>query len=169
MMTKEEIMEKIRSKSIVGESDDDCYLFTGALNNGHGIINIDGKNYRVHKLVQCLENNFHIMDDTIQVNHKCKNRNCWNPKHTYIGTQLENVLDRQQSPHAVSGAWGNSLNNKFKTHCPHGHEYTIANTQLQKSRTGFYRKCRECARLSKNFNGGERKLPEGQYYSSKKR
>jgi len=57
----------------------------------------------------------------------CPHRRCVNPAH--LEPVTTSINQRRQGAHA--------------THCPHGHEYTLANTHYQAGRS---RQCRACAR-----------------------
>ncbi len=131
-------------------SDEHCYVYNGPLSSGYGVISIDGIVYKVHRLSAAIFHNLDLNDETQQVNHKvgCPNRNCWCPDHIYVGTQKQNMEDKQQTDKAVTGLWGNALNQTKRTHCPKGHEYTPENTRIQAGTNK--RQCRECARLSKS-------------------
>jgi HNH endonuclease len=73
-------------------------------------------------------------DNKIFVCHKCDNPRCVNPKHLFLGSNSDNVLD------AVSKGlhWQTR-----KTHCPKGHEYSKENTLIQGG--GRRRVCRTCS------------------------
>ncbi len=69
----------------------------------------------------------------IQVNHLCDTPPCILPWHLYLGTQANNIDDRERA--------GNNANTR-KTHCPRGHPYNEANTYLWAGT----RRCRVCNR-----------------------
>lgn len=70
------------------------------------------------------------------IDHLCRNVGCVNPQH------LEPV------PHGVNLLRGNTVNamNAAKTHCKHGHEFTVENTYIRPD-TGC-RMCKACNRES---------------------
>lgn len=67
--------------------------------------------------------------------HSCDVPTCVNPDHLSLGTNNDNIADRDAKGRNY---WRN------KTHCKHGHEYTEANTMRVKCRSGTQRICRQC-------------------------
>ncbi len=65
----------------------------------------------------------------LELDHLCRNRGCCNPLHLEAVTHAENMR---------RGYWG------AKTHCPRGHAYDEANTQINSINGG--RQCRTCIR-----------------------
>jgi hypothetical protein len=84
----EKLWEKIKVKS-----KDECWEWVGSLYpGGYGIIKINCKNYRTHRLAYELTygpilNNLHVL-------HKCDNKKCCNPNHLFLGTHKDNMKDR---------------------------------------------------------------------------
>lgn len=70
-----------------------------------------------------------------EIDHKCKNRSCVNPRHLEAVTHTENMRRA-----------GLNLGrfNRQKTHCKRGHEYTPGNTRIQASGSKRMRKCKAC-------------------------
>lgn len=95
--------------------------------SGYGMIRVDGRTLKAHRFVA---------GNPVGgvVRHTCDNPPCCNPAHLLIGTQQENVRDRD-----VRGRNGY----RKRDHCPHGHPYSGAN--LVVDRNGR-RSCRECRR-----------------------
>jgi hypothetical protein len=85
------IIERIRVKTIQSP-DSDCLLWTGSIDqNGYPLITISRKTKRVHRVVYEIKNG--VIPNGMAILHKCDVRNCINPLHLMIGTQLENIID----------------------------------------------------------------------------
>lgn len=82
------------------------------------------------------------------VDHRCRTRRCVNPDHLEAVPQAENIR-RGLLP------IGNAERARLVTACPKGHQYTDDNTIRERTRVGFARRCRECARI-KNANAHRR-------------
>jgi hypothetical protein len=90
-----QIIKRIYAK-IVCDIKTRCWNWTGYLNhNGYGLITINGKTHRVHRLIYqklCGP----IPEDKPCILHRCDNRKCCNPKHLYAGTLQDNAIDRSK-------------------------------------------------------------------------
>lgn len=118
----------------------ECWLWTGAKqSDGYGVVGHENKIYLAHrKIYEILVGK---IPEGLELDHKCRNRSCVNPAHLEPVTHKENVL-RGKSP---------SAKNSIKTHCNNGHKFTDENTANPKNKKGVvYRRCRICARKSKN-------------------
>lgn len=123
-----------------------CWRFTGSLNKGYGQINIEGKIIKAHKLAAIIFLDYDPNGD-LQVNHKCKNRDCWNPEHLYIGTQLENVQDMRDPEHFNCGHLRTKDNSLLKIKANGYAMYRCRECQLTSQRRTYYknkRKREEC-------------------------
>lgn len=97
--TKKSKIQNIKYKSdieyfyrnlIFGLSD--CWYWNGSICNlGYGLWSRKGLKGKAHRAVFKLFYNF-IPSDCL-VLHKCDSRNCVNPDHLFIGTQLDNIKD----------------------------------------------------------------------------
>lgn len=83
---------------------------------------------------------FKKLDNTLMVDHICRNKICVNPDHLRQVDSITNSLENSVSIFAI---------NKAKTHCMRGHEFTVENTKLSKNSMGrntIIRRCRICDR-----------------------
>ena len=120
--------------------DNGHWLWQGyKMPSGHGQIRINYKMILLHRLSAHIYHGMDLLDMKVQANHKniCRESSCWNPEHIYVGTQKQNVEDRQEFKETRSGS-----NNRLKTHCIKGHEYNEENTTKRNKR----RHCKVCHR-----------------------
>lgn len=125
-----------------------CWLWTGALDHGYGVINVDGRMRNAHRvayelLVGPVPSGLlldHLCHDPARCSggFSCIHRRCINPDHLEPVTMLENFRRGCRPPSFVA-AW-----QRAKTHCPSGHPYSGDNLFFKKSGD---RACRECSRL----------------------
>ena len=104
---------------------EDCWEWQGTLSEGYGLIWIDGKNMRTHRVSYQLL--IEAPPEDMELDHLCKNRRCLNPEHLEIVTSKENIL-RGDGPPAK---------NARKTHCIRGH-------LLVQHPSRAHRYCKEC-------------------------
>lgn len=123
---------EVRFWKFVGPTDaNGCWPWIGILNfGGYGQFWYDNKQGMAHKYSYRLHHG-HI-DESLTIDHLCRNRRCVNPTHLEQVSMRENRL-RGESPTAI---------NYRKTHCPKGHEYTPENTCVVAGK----RHCRTCQR-----------------------
>ena len=85
LSTEERFMEKVNKTST-------CWLWKASLNRlGYGQFSINNKMKKAHRY--SYELFVGEIPEGMKVLHKCDIRNCVNPKHLFIGTQNDNVLD----------------------------------------------------------------------------
>lgn len=116
--------------------DDDCWLWTGAIDNGYGIFSVEwtASNWTAHRYAYTLL--VGPIPEGLTLDHLCRVRNCVNPRHLEPVTSGENVLRGESL----------SAQNARKTHCLRGHPFTEENTYRDIYRGRERRRCRACAR-----------------------
>jgi hypothetical protein len=118
-----------------------CWNWTGVrIDGGYGRIVFNGNRHTlVHRLSAHLYLGFDLKSKLL-VCHRCDNPSCFNPKHLFIGTNLDNMKDA-----VAKGRFKRNNANSRKTHCPQGHPYLAPN--LWVSKKGI-RQCRACHDLN---------------------
>lgn len=117
----------------------------GKTNNGYGLFGIKvakGKRVTVlaHRLAYLLAGR--EIPDGYVLDHLCRVPSCTNPDHLEPVTTKENIV------RGVIARGGR--NHSTITHCPQGHQYSTENTYIatRRRRTGNYRICKTCLRLT---------------------
>ena len=125
-----------------------CWLANYWLNEeGYSKVGVGGKIYRLHRLMftLCVGG----LPKDLQLDHLCRNRNCFNPDHLQIVSCKEN---------ARRGLLGDR--NRKKTHCPQGHPYNYENTRVKFARGWVMRICRVCDKIKHNERYHAKKQPK---------
>lgn len=107
-----------------------CWDWIGSRDiGGYGRIMINRVSRPAHRYVWELANGKVPLG--LELDHLCRNRACVRPDHLEPVTHKVNCL---------RGAGLGAINSK-KTHCPHGHPYTAANTYRYARGARFCRTC----------------------------
>ena len=89
------------------EGDDDCWPWKSGLYwDGYGQFGIGKKKVRAHRVSYII--NIGEIPESLFVLHKCDNPSCVNPKHLWIGTQLDNMQDMKNKGRSTYGDTANS-------------------------------------------------------------
>jgi hypothetical protein len=116
----------------IPEPNSGCWLWTKATKQGgYGQVWFNEEKYLAHRLSYFVYKG--DIDKNKELDHLCRTHCCINPDH------LEEVIHQTNMDRRV---WEAPKN--YKTHCPHGHEYTEENSIFP---GGGLRRCRECARI----------------------
>lgn len=83
-----------------------CWLWTGYCIQGYGVISVHNKSTGIHQLSYAIHRG--PIPKGKYVLHKCDVRNCWRPRHLFLGTHLENIADmlkkgRGSTPPVIRG------------------------------------------------------------------
>lgn len=112
-----------------------CTLWMGSKDSGgYGTMKFDGKSHRVHRLFYEYFTNSKIPSN-MQIDHKCKNRDCVKISHLRIVTPKQNKINTSH----INGRIG---------HCKYGHPYESDNLYLHNGK----RHCRICRAKNKRLS-----------------
>nr|WTB35078.1 HNH endonuclease [Streptomyces sp. NBC_00830] len=125
--------------SYVSKTENGCWPWQGALDQGYGSFSLKGTNLRAHRVAYTVARG-ELPEDKV-LDHLCRNRPCVNPDHLELVTVQVNTL-RGEGPSAQAAK---------ATHCPQGHPYDEQNTWLERGRK---RHCRTCNKLRQQARRG---------------
>lgn len=103
MLTDCIFLDRFWSKIIKSADVDDCWNWQASTTEkGYGRIWWNGKTRRAHRIAY--ELTYGNIADDIEVLHTCDNPSCCNPRHLFIGSQADNMRDREQKNRANHAA-----------------------------------------------------------------
>jgi len=70
----------------------DCWEWQGKRNYGYGLFSLRGETVRAHRMAYTLA--VGPIPEGLLILHSCDNRACVNPAHLRLGTQKDNMCDR---------------------------------------------------------------------------
>lgn len=113
-------------------NSEDCWEWEAFKNpNGYGMFGIGDKVMLSHRVSYFIFKG--SLEDSLVVDHMCRNRACVNPKHLRLVSPKINATENSDS---LAYHYGK------RTHRKNGHEFTEDNITL----AGGYRKCKICKR-----------------------
>lgn len=124
-----DLLDKLLNRLV---SADNCWLITANESTGYHRVKHDGNRMMTHRAVYELLAG--PIPEGLQLDHLCRNRNCINPDHLEPVTIAQNLL---RSNLTIASQ------NKSKTHCKNGHEFTEQNIYRPSKRLDR-RYCRTC-------------------------
>lgn len=101
-------LDRERFLSFVEKSEGGCWLWTGRRDkDGYGVFGAkrNGKNYtwRAHRFALAELAGVDVDNDLVTL-HSCDNPPCVNPAHLSLGTNLDNIADRQRKGRTPVGS-----------------------------------------------------------------
>lgn len=124
-----------------------CWEFTGVRlkSGGYGALNAGGVKFRAHRLSWLIFRG--AIADGLHVLHRCDNPPCCNPDHLFLGTNDDNIRDRNAKGRSNEEFRKQRLREVASsiTHCPAGHPYSGDNLLFHVIASGRRsRRCRTC-------------------------
>lgn len=84
------------------QGEDECWCWTASrLPSGYGRVRFEKKSTYAHRVAWILTHG--PIPEGMVVCHHCDNPPCCNPKHLFVGTQADNVHDRDRKGRGIGG------------------------------------------------------------------
>jgi len=101
-MRSDDFEKRFWSKVSKGHS---CWDWEAARNSkGYGRFWLNGKTVNAHRLAYCLYHGLELVDIRGEcICHSCDNPSCCNPEHLWLGTDADNIWDRDNKGRGNKG------------------------------------------------------------------
>lgn len=130
------LKERFWSRVLLPNADG-CMEWTGAvMSSGYGSMWIGDKKELAHRVAMFLITG-EWPPSGLYVCHRCDNPLCVRPDHLFIGTPLDNNIDKIRK-----GRYRNGTSDV--THCIHGHPFDSSNTRFLHQNGNTRRQCKQC-------------------------
>lgn len=94
-----EVHDRFMAKVLIG---DECWMWTAAKDrDGYGVFHFERHQQRANRMAWMLF--IAPLSDRLQVLHTCDVSGCVRPSHLFLGTNLDNVADRQVKKRSPEG------------------------------------------------------------------
>lgn len=92
---------RLYAKTLLSD-DDSCWLWLGYIDkDGYGQLSVNDRSQRAHRM--SWEAHVGPIPTDMQVLHTCDVRACINPNHLFLGTNVDNMIDRNSKGRAAAG------------------------------------------------------------------
>lgn len=101
MLISSQLTERFSCKVSI-QGMDDCWEWLASLGSaGYGQFNVDGRPLGAHRVAYTIA--YGLIPEGLHVLHTCDNTLCVNPIHLFLGTQLDNMKDKEEKGRALRG------------------------------------------------------------------
>lgn len=104
--------------------------------DGYGSFRVGTKKFKSHRLAYLIKHG--EIDDSLVIDHKCRNRSCCNPEHLRLVPKGVNTIENSLAA---------SAKNTVKTHCKNGHPLTGDNLKVYLNKGKYARQCVTCHKI----------------------
>lgn len=133
--------EKLNHYSALNQATG-CILWVGRISKGYGRMKVEGKSVSAHRVSWQTHNG--EIPSGLWVLHKCDTPLCINPSHLFLGTCIENIIDRDTKGRQIRGEHHIqskltelqviAIRNDARNNCAVALDYGVSNTTVSRIR-----------------------------------